>query len=74
LLARALPLDVLQLDVTDDKFVKDAINIITGKERRVDVVVNNAGYGSTGAVEDFSIAEIKVQFETKFFAHNQYCL
>jgi NAD(P)-dependent dehydrogenase (short-subunit alcohol dehydrogenase family) len=62
-----LPLEVLQLDVTDDKSVKDAINIIAGKQRRIDVVVNNAGYGSTGAVEDFSIHEIKAQFETNFF-------
>jgi NAD(P)-dependent dehydrogenase (short-subunit alcohol dehydrogenase family) len=62
-----LPLEVLQLDVTDDKSVKDAIKIIAGKQRRIDVVVNNAGYGSTGAVEDFSIDEIKAQFETNFF-------
>ena len=35
--------------------------------RRIDVAVNNAGYESTGAVEDFSIDEIKAQFETNFF-------
>jgi NAD(P)-dependent dehydrogenase (short-subunit alcohol dehydrogenase family) len=63
----SLPLEVLRLDVTDDKSVKDAINTIAVRERRMDVVVNNAGYGSTGAVEDFSIDEIKAQFETNFF-------
>ena len=62
-----LPLEVLRLDVTDDKSVKDAINTIAVKQKRIDVVVNNAGYGSTGAVEDFSIDEIKAQFETNFF-------
>ncbi len=62
-----LPLEVLQLDVSNDKSVKDAINIIAEKQGRIDVVVNNAGYGSTGAVEDFSIDEIKSQFETNFF-------
>ena len=62
-----LSLEVLQLDVTDDKSVKDAINIIADKQGRIDLVVNNAGYGSTGAVEDFSIDEIKAQFETNFF-------
>ena len=62
-----LPLEVLRLDVTDDKSVKDAINTIAVKQRRIDVVVNNAGYGSVGAVEDFSIDEIKTQFETNFF-------
>jgi NAD(P)-dependent dehydrogenase (short-subunit alcohol dehydrogenase family) len=62
-----LPLEVLQLDVSNDKSVKDAINIIAEKQGRIDVVVNNAGYGSTGAVEDFSMDEIKAQFETNFF-------
>jgi NAD(P)-dependent dehydrogenase (short-subunit alcohol dehydrogenase family) len=62
-----LPLEVLRLDVTDDKSVKDVINTIAVKQKRIDVVVNNAGYGSTGAVEDFSIDEIKAQFETNFF-------
>src|SRR5215467_5335959 len=62
-----LPLEVLRLDVTDDKSVKDVINTIAIKQKRIDVVVNNAGYGSTGAVEDFSIDEIKAQFETNFF-------
>jgi NAD(P)-dependent dehydrogenase (short-subunit alcohol dehydrogenase family) len=62
-----LPLEVLQLDVTDDKSVKDVINTIAVKQKRIDVVVNNAGYGSVGAVEDFSIDEIKAQFETNFF-------
>jgi NAD(P)-dependent dehydrogenase (short-subunit alcohol dehydrogenase family) len=62
-----LPLEVLQLDVSNDKSVKDAINVITEKQGRIDLVVNNAGYGSTGAVEDFSIQEIKAQFETNFF-------
>src|SRR5215831_3882159 len=61
-----LPLEVLQLDVTDDKSVKDVINTIAVKKKR-DVVVNNAGYGSVGAIEDFSIDEIKAQFETNFF-------
>ena len=62
-----LPLEVSQLDVSNDKSVKDAINEITKKHGRIDVVVNNAGYGSTGAVEDFSMEEIKAQFETNFF-------
>jgi short-subunit dehydrogenase len=47
-----LPLEVLRLDVTDDKSVKDVINTIAVKQKRIHVVVNNAGYGSTGAVEE----------------------
>ena len=63
----SLPLEVLQLDVTDDKSVTDAINVISNRQRRIDVLVNNAGYEHHGAVEDLSIEEIKTQFETNFF-------
>ena len=62
-----LPLKVLQLDVTDDKSVKDAIRQITDENSRIDVLVNNAGYGVMGAVEDLSLEEFKSQFETNFF-------
>ena len=62
-----LSLEVLQLDVTDDKSVADAINMIGNRHQRIDVLVNNAGYEHNGAVEDLSIAEIKTQFETNFF-------
>jgi NAD(P)-dependent dehydrogenase (short-subunit alcohol dehydrogenase family) len=62
-----LPLNVLQLDVTNDKSVKDTINQIQDEKARIDVLVNNAGYDVMGAVEDLSIDEFKSQFETNFF-------
>ena len=62
-----LPLRVLQLDVTDDRSVADAINNILNEKKSIDVVVNNAGYGLMGSVEDSSLDEIKEQFETNFF-------
>ncbi|MGC1927745.1 MAG: SDR family NAD(P)-dependent oxidoreductase, partial [Candidatus Nitrosopolaris sp.] len=62
----SLPLEVLPLDVTDDKSVADAIDMISNRHRRIDVLVNNAGYDIHGAVEDLSIDEIKTQFETNF--------
>ena len=62
-----LPLRVLQLDVNDDKSVTDAINNILKEKNSIDVVVNNAGYGLMGSVEDSSLDEIKAQFETNFF-------
>ena len=62
-----LPLKVLQLDVTDDKSVKDAIRQITDESSRIDVLVNHAGYGVMGAVEDLSLDQFKSQFETNFF-------
>jgi NAD(P)-dependent dehydrogenase (short-subunit alcohol dehydrogenase family) len=62
-----LPLQVIQLDVNNDKSVTDAINRIAKEKDRLDVVVNNAGYDLMGALEETSMGEIKGQFETNFF-------
>jgi NAD(P)-dependent dehydrogenase (short-subunit alcohol dehydrogenase family) len=66
-----LPLQVVQLDVNDDISVKNAIDKIVGaaaaENKRIDALVNNAGYGLVGAFEDLSLEEIKAQFETNFF-------
>jgi NAD(P)-dependent dehydrogenase (short-subunit alcohol dehydrogenase family) len=62
-----LPLRLVQLDVNDDKSVTDAINNILKEKKSIEVVVNNAGYGLMGSVEDSSLDEIKAQFETNFF-------
>ena len=62
-----LPLQVIQLDVNNDKSVTDAINRIAKEKDRLDVVVNNAGYDLMGALEETSMDEIKGQFETNFF-------
>jgi NAD(P)-dependent dehydrogenase (short-subunit alcohol dehydrogenase family) len=62
-----LPLQVVQLDVNDYRTVKDAIHKIAAEKKRIDVLVNNAGYGVFGSLEDLSIEEIKAQFETNFY-------
>ena len=62
-----LPLQVIQLDVNNDKSVTDAINRIAKEKDKIDVVVNNAGYELMGALEETSIDEMKAQFETNFF-------
>lgn len=56
-----------QLDVTDDNSVKNAINSIVAETGRIDVLVNNAGYGLVGAFEDLSLDEVQKQFETNVF-------
>src|ERR671910_3400967 len=62
-----LQLQVIELDVNNDKSVADAIRIIVDERKRIDVLVNNAGYALGGALEDSSVDEIKAQFETNFF-------
>jgi NAD(P)-dependent dehydrogenase (short-subunit alcohol dehydrogenase family) len=62
-----LPLEVLKLDVTDDKSVKEAIERIVNERGTVDVLVNNAGYALLGPLEELSLQEIKEQFETNVF-------
>jgi len=62
-----LLLHVIKLDVTDDKSVNDAIKTVKSDARRIDVLVNNAGYGLVGGLEDLSMSEIKAQYETNVF-------
>jgi NAD(P)-dependent dehydrogenase (short-subunit alcohol dehydrogenase family) len=57
----------MQLDVTDDASVGQAVQSIISDSGRIDVLVNNAGYGLVGAFEDLSLDEIKQQYETNFF-------
>jgi len=62
-----LPLKIVQLNVTDDISVNNAIQSITAESNRIDVLVNNAGYTVVGAFEDLSMEEIKTLHETNLF-------
>ena len=59
--------NMIQLDISDDSSINDAINKINNVHGRIDVLVNNAGYGYFGSVESTSIEEFKEQFDTDFF-------
>jgi NAD(P)-dependent dehydrogenase (short-subunit alcohol dehydrogenase family) len=57
----------VRLDVTDKDKVRDAIAGAIERAGGIDVVVNNAGYGLSGAAEELSDAELRHQMETNFF-------
>ena len=63
-----LKINVLELDVDDETSVKTAIKKILDEKQRIDVLVNNAGWGLWGCVEDVSVDEFKAQFDTNFFS------
>ncbi|WP_163551421.1 SDR family oxidoreductase [Candidatus Frankia alpina] len=57
----------LALDVTDRAAVDAAVKAAVARFGRLDVVVNNAGYGHFGAVEELTESDIRDQLETNFF-------
>ncbi|WP_411822499.1 oxidoreductase [Leptospira sp. 'Mane'] len=57
----------LKLDVTDPNEVKSVVTEVISQLGRIDVLVNNAGYGFFGAVEEQSEADIRSQIETNLF-------
>ena len=64
----SLSLKVIELDVDNEESAENAINTIIQEKGRVDVLVNNAGWGIWGTGEDVSVEEFKEQFETNFFS------
>ena len=63
-----LPLKVIELDVDNEDSVEKAIKSIIYEKERIDVLVNNAGWGIWGTAEDVSLEEFREQFETNFFS------
>jgi len=64
---KALGVKILEMDVTDDASMVKGINAIVRAEGRIDVLINNAGFGSYGAIEDVSMSDAKYQLEVNVF-------
>jgi NAD(P)-dependent dehydrogenase (short-subunit alcohol dehydrogenase family) len=63
----------ISLDVTDDQSMRECVKNILDAEGRIDVLVNNAGYGSHGAVENVPMAEARRQFDVNVFGLARMC-
>lgn len=59
----AAGLGVLRMDLTDDESTASGVKTVLEREGRIDLLVNNAGYGSYGALEDVDLAEARNQVE-----------
>jgi NAD(P)-dependent dehydrogenase (short-subunit alcohol dehydrogenase family) len=64
---------MLTADITDDRSVAGVVATVLDREGRLDIVVNNAGMGIAGPVEDTSIEEAKGQLEVNFFGAFRVC-
>ncbi len=63
----------IELDVTRDDSVATGVANVMQAAGRIDAVVNNAGMGIAGAIEDTTVEEARLQFETNFFGTHRVC-
>ncbi len=70
---KQLGVNILKMDVSDDTSMVQGVNSIISSEGHIDVLVNNAGYGSYGSLEDTPMSEAKYQFEVNMFGLARLC-
>ncbi len=64
---RTLGAEVLHMDVTNEASVYRTMEILLQKEGRIDILINNAGFGSTGSLEEVPLPEAQGQFDVNVF-------
>lgn len=70
---RPLGVVPLKMDVTDEPSMQSAVQTLLEAEGRIDVLINNAGYGYFGAVENVTMEEAKRQLEVNVFGLARLC-
>lgn len=63
----------IRMDVTDEQSMVEGVNYVMQKEGRIDVLVNNAGYGYFGSVENVPMDEARRQLEVNVFGLARLC-
>jgi len=64
---------LINMDVDDEKSVKKTVDYIIKKHGHIDILINNAGWGISGAIEDTDVKTSKELFETNFFGVHRLC-
>lgn len=58
---------IVKLDVTDPNSIQNCVQELINKAQRIDILINNAGVGITGPMEEMPLIEMKLNFETNLF-------
>ncbi|MBA3234356.1 MAG: SDR family NAD(P)-dependent oxidoreductase, partial [Propionibacteriales bacterium] len=64
---------LLPLDVTDEASMHAAVDAVEAEHGAVGVLVNNAGFGEYGTIEEADLARVRAQFETNVFGLARMC-
>ena len=64
---KKLGCETLELDVTSESSMQQAVETILERHQKIDVLVNNAGYGLNGPIEELGMDKLRHQFETNVF-------
>ena len=59
-------INLVKMDVRDQQSIQNAVQTVLQKEGRIDVLINNAGMGISGAIEETSVEEVDLQMGTNF--------